>query len=133
MTSTLSDFGVSEMLRCSIGLREATQNAPTMEAAAREAARFLYDELVDGEERPACALVRCYKTHLYRTLDRDLQAFARRMLPPGTLPSHALRCLTLLATWASVRNGTIGAHRRDIKRFLCRRHRWSNARRWWRS
>jgi hypothetical protein len=98
MTSVLDDFGLSEMLRCSLGLREAMRQGETMESAARECCRFLYDELVTEGGAPACALVRCYKTHRYQALDRDLQAVGRRLLPPGTVPTVTLRCLTLLGT-----------------------------------
>ena len=98
MTSVLVDFGLSEMLRCSLGLREAMRQGETMESAARECCRFLYRELVTEAGEPACALVRCHKTHRYRDLGADLQAVSRRLLGPGTVPSVTLRCLTLMGT-----------------------------------
>jgi hypothetical protein len=98
MTSVLADFDLAEMLRCSIGLRDAMRSAPTMEAAARECCGFFHQELVTDSGEPACALVRCYKTHSFRDLDRDLQAIATRALEPGVAPSKSLRCLTLLGT-----------------------------------
>lgn len=98
MSSVLADFGLSEMLRCSLGLREAIRGAPTMEAAARDCCRFFFDELVTETGEPACALVRCYKTHRFHDLDRELQTTALASLEADTLPAATLRCLTLLGT-----------------------------------
>lgn len=98
MTSVLTDFGLAEMLRCSLGLRASVRTAPTFEAAAREGCRFLFEELVGDSGEAACALVRCYKTHRYHDLDRDLQAIARAALERGHIPSLSLRCLTLMGT-----------------------------------
>ena len=98
MTSALEDFGLSEMLRCSLGLRQAVRPAPTMEAAARAGCEFLFRELVSEGGTPACALVRCYKTHLFKDLDAHLKAAASASLDRGTTPNSRLRCLTLLAT-----------------------------------
>ena len=72
-----------------------------MEDAAQRVCRALYDELVTPDASPACALVRCYKTHPYGKLDPELQAFARAVLQ-GETPQPATRCLTLL--------GTVGEH-----------------------
>ena len=98
MTSVLVDFDLAEMLRCSLGLRHAMRPAPTMEAAARECCRYFHEELVTDSGEPACALVRCYKTHRFHDLDRDLQAIARRALDSNTAPASVLRCLTLIGT-----------------------------------
>jgi hypothetical protein len=101
MSSDLTKFGLSEMLRCSTELRRATKDAPTMEEAAQRVCRALYDELVTSEAARACAMVRCYKTHPYGKLEPELQAFARAVLQ-GQAPGPATRCLTLL--------GTVGEH-----------------------
>ena len=69
-----------------------------MEGAAQRACRFLYEELLDLKSARACALVRCYKTHLYADLPPDLQQFASQQLPKDAPPSPDLRCLTLLGT-----------------------------------
>ena len=97
-TSVLSDFDLADMLRCSLGLREAIRRAPTMEAAARDCCRYFYEQLVDQSGQRACALVRCYKTHRFDDLDAGLQAIARRSLDRGVEPTRELRCLTLLGT-----------------------------------
>jgi hypothetical protein len=45
----------------------------------------------------ACALVRCYKTHLYGKLEPELQSFAKAVLK-GLPLGNGVRCLTLLGT-----------------------------------
>ena len=97
MSSDLTKFGLSEMLRCSTELRRATKDAPTMEEAAQRVCRALYDELVTSDGSRACALVRCYKTHLYGKLDPELRAFAKAALQ-GRTPGPSMRCLTLLGS-----------------------------------
>lgn len=98
MPSVLSSFGLDDTLRCSKGLRGVMQQAVSIEAAAREACRFLYDELTTDTGARACVLVRCYKVHDYGLLPEDLQRFARRLLPASDIPTPGLRCLTLMAT-----------------------------------
>jgi len=67
-----------------------------MEDAAGRIARYLYDELGDGSEARACALVRVYKTHPYGKLPSDLREFAGDVL--GDVPDDRVRCFTLLGT-----------------------------------
>ena len=67
-----------------------------MEEAARLLCGYLHGELTDDEERPACVLVRFYKTHAFAALPEELREFAARMAE-GT-PAPQTRCLTLLAT-----------------------------------
>ena len=69
-----------------------------MESAARACCEFLHSELVTPAGDPACALVRCYKTHLFKDLDGDLKDIARRSLDPGTMLPPSLRCLVLVGT-----------------------------------
>jgi two-component system, NtrC family, sensor kinase len=97
MPIPLDDFGLHQMLTCSNGMRAAMRDARTLEAAARKASRFLYEELSGEGNKRACALVRVYKTHPFSDLEPALQQVARRMLP-GAKPFPKLRCLTLLAT-----------------------------------
>ncbi len=67
-----------------------------MEDAATGIVRFLYDNLVVGDER-ACPLIRFYKTHALGGLPPDLQDFARAA--KGNHGLHQLtKCLTLVAT-----------------------------------
>jgi hypothetical protein len=95
----LANFGFNDLMTIRGKLRSAFagDEPATFEAAANVLARLFYRELTDGEGRPACALVRVYKTHLYRDLDAELQAFARN-IESGADSMPQLRCLTLVAT-----------------------------------
>ena len=97
MTYDLTKFDLGDMLACSLRLREAASGAASLEASAHRTCRFLYDELLDPDARRACALVRCYKTHPFGTLEPDLQNFARGVLGEET-PRASMKCLTLMAT-----------------------------------
>jgi hypothetical protein len=97
MASNLSSFGLAEMLRCGLGIRRSTAGAESVEDATRNVCRFLYDELVADSGERACALVRCYKTHLFSKLRPADREFARLAMN-GATPSETMRCLTLLAT-----------------------------------
>lgn len=96
MPYNLPRLTLSEMIECGATLRRLGRDAPSMEAASTEIVQWLYRNLHDGEGRPACPLVRLYKTHELGGLPEDLKAFVRdtagEELPPST------RCLTLLAT-----------------------------------
>lgn len=97
MTYDLTRFDLGDMLKCSLRLRETATGAPTLEISAQRVCRFLYDELHGPDGQRACALVRCYKTHAYGSLDPDLQSFARDAL--GTVaPRPTMKVLTLMAT-----------------------------------
>lgn len=97
MPFDLTKFGLGEMLKCSLQLREAASGAPTLEASAQRVCRFFYDELTKPEGGRACALVRCYKTHAFSGLEPDLQKFAKGVL--GATPAvGTMKCLTLMAT-----------------------------------
>ena len=97
MPYDLTTFGLGDMLRCSPRLRETAMGAPTLEASAQRVCRFLYDELRDPEGKRQCALVRCYKTHAFGSLEPDLQAFARAVMGVEQ-PRSTMKCLTLMAT-----------------------------------
>lgn len=98
MPYDLSRFDLSDMLKSSIRLREASAGAPTLEASAQRVCRFLYDELRGPDTQRACALVRCYKTHPYGSLEPELQLFAKKQLMGGDQPRSTMKCLTLMAT-----------------------------------
>jgi hypothetical protein len=97
MPYDLSSFGLGDMLKSSLQLREVIADAPTLETSAQRACRFLYDELRGPDSGRGCALVRCYKTHPFASLDPELQQFARKVLGGGP-PHPAMKCLTLMAT-----------------------------------
>ena len=93
----ISRFSMADMAACSAALRRMSKDAESMEEAASKAVRFLYEQLSYGVglTKPF-ALVRLFKTHLYRELDGELQQFACGVL--GSEPGEATKCLTLLAT-----------------------------------
>ncbi|HVS60990.1 MAG TPA: hypothetical protein VHE82_09905 [Gemmatimonadaceae bacterium] len=97
MPYDLTTFGLGDMLKCSPRLRETATSAPTFEAAAQRVCRFLYDELRDADGERQCALVRCYKTHSFGSLEPDLQAFACTVMSVAQ-PWPTMKCLTLMAT-----------------------------------
>jgi hypothetical protein len=97
MTYDLTKFDLGDMLKSSLRLRETASGAPTLEVSAQRVCRFLYDELHGPDGQRACALVRCYKTHAYASLDPELQSFARGVLGSET-PRSTMKVLTLMAT-----------------------------------
>jgi two-component system NtrC family sensor kinase len=114
MTYDLTRFDLGDMLKCSLRLRETASGASSLEASAQRVCRFLYDELHGPEVERACALVRCYKTHAFGSLEPDLQKFAREVMG-GEMPRSTMKCLTLMATVGS--NGSWNS------RHLSRAHR----------
>ena len=104
MTYDLTKFDLGDMLKCSLRLRETASGAPTLEVSAQRICRFLYDELVSSDSQRACALVRCYKTHAYASLDPDLQGFARDVLG-AVMPRPTMKVLTLMPRLARARAG----------------------------
>ncbi len=94
----LEYFTSSEMTRCGIALRKLGADAQSMEEAANNTVRYLYEELGDQQTGArACTLVRFYKTHASGELPPALRDFARGILD-GNDPPPTTRCLTLLAT-----------------------------------
>jgi hypothetical protein len=114
MTYDLTKFDLGDMLKCSPRLREVAADAPTLESSAQRVCRFLYDELADPAGKRQCALVRCYKTHEFASLEPDLQAFARAAMA-GEDPWPSMKCLTLMST--------VGETASWNSRFLSRGHR----------
>ncbi len=115
MPYDLSRFDLGDMLKSSISLREASAGAPTLEASAQRVCRFLYDELTGPDTERACALVRCYKTHPYGSLEPELQRFAKKQLAGNEEPPASMKCLTLVAT--------VGQNAAWNSRFLSMGHR----------
>lgn len=84
-------------MRAALRSAFAEREPETFGDAADRLVRLFREQLVDDEGQPACALVRIYKTHLFRDLDAELQAFARGIEPKADA-IRDLRCLTLVAT-----------------------------------
>ena len=98
MPSDLTQFGLAQMLRCSLGIRRAASGAATFEDAAVRMNDYLYDHLRnEATGTRQVALSRIYKTHPYRALEPAQRAFADSLLH-GTPPDPNLQCLCLMAT-----------------------------------
>jgi len=94
----LARFTLSDMVRCSAGVRHAAEGAQTMEGAATGIVAYLYETLVDKRSGdPGCALVRLYKAHPFEELPPELQAVALAAAD-GHRAWEGVSCLTLLAT-----------------------------------
>lgn len=94
----LSQFSVRDSVACDAELRKLGAGAGSMEEVASRIVRYFYANLIDGDTgRPACALVRLYRTVPFRDLNVMLRGFARGLLGPSS-PDPAMKCLTLLGT-----------------------------------
>ncbi len=96
----LATFGVTEMMALRAQLRTLFESAApqTFEEASARVVQLFRTSLVDSRGEPACALVRVYKTHPFKQLGPELQAFAASV---SGVPADALewtRCLVLVAT-----------------------------------
>lgn len=94
----LERFGFTDMMDLRARLRSIFDDEPaTIGEAGQRIARFFHDEFTDGSGRPACALVRLFKTESFAKLDPQRKAFVRRMAPDADR-QEALRCLVLIGT-----------------------------------
>jgi hypothetical protein len=99
MKFDLTQFSLTDMLRCGSALRHDVQGAETMEDSAQRICRGLYEMARDSETGARqCALVRLYKTHPFAELEPDLQAFARAALQEGETIEQRTKCLVLLGS-----------------------------------
>lgn len=94
----LGNFSLSDMASLGGAVRRSGAGAQSMEEAAGEIVRKLYDELAVGETRQkSCALIRLFKTHDFRGLDGELKEFARKLMPDVQIEPKT-KCLVLLAS-----------------------------------
>ena len=89
-------FSVDDLVACSAAFREIGASSASMEDAAQGITDYLHGSLVDEVDEQAVPLVRLYKTHPFRDLEPDLQAFALDT-GAGAIDDET-RCLTLLGT-----------------------------------
>lgn len=91
-------LGFRDMMSCRTELRSMFAEEPaTFAAAAEPVVQYFRSRFVDDEGRPACPLVRVFRTHLYERLGPDDRAFAKAILPNAD-SIDGLRCLVLMAT-----------------------------------
>jgi hypothetical protein len=97
-TYDLMRFTMADMVRCGGALRHLAAESDSMEEAAQNVTRFLYEHLLDktsnGRE---CVLVRFFKTHAYGGLSGELRRFADSMAAGASLREDT-KCLVLLGT-----------------------------------
>lgn len=93
-----SQFGFRDMMDCRTRIRGIFDDEPeTLAEAGRRVVRFFYDGLLDEQGKPACALVRMFKTHRFTDLDEQSRQVAIKALPDASAFPD-LRCLTLIGT-----------------------------------
>lgn len=93
----LQGFSLSDMVRCSTGLRHAAAEAASMEEAADAVALYLRSQFVQKSTGElSCPLVRLYKTHSFERLEPDVQDYVRTESPDAA--RDGVQVLTLLAT-----------------------------------
>ena len=94
--SQLGRFTLRDMTEIGSRLRKLNDAGVSMEEVAGRITQCLYQVLQDGD-RPACKLVRFFKTHSYGSLPVTLQHQAKS-LHRGPKLLNRTKCLTLLAT-----------------------------------
>lgn len=99
MQFDLTQFSLTDMLRCGSILRREVRDGESMEESAARLCRTLYDMARHAQtDERQCVLVRLYKTHPYGQLQPDLQEFARSTLAAGEAVDARTKCLTLLGS-----------------------------------
>ena len=94
----LTRFSLRHMTECGAAIRRSAAAASSMEDAASCIVRYLRDHLVDGDGKPASALIRMYKTHPFADLPATLQQFASGVFGESQELRPTTKCLTLMAT-----------------------------------
>jgi hypothetical protein len=94
----LAQFSLKEMTECGAALRKLGTGAASLEEVANRVVRYLHEQLGDlSAGRPACALVRFFKTHPFKELGPELRRYARGKLKNQPIRPQT-RCFTLMAT-----------------------------------
>lgn len=98
MPFDLRNVTLADRLRCAVDIQRAVRRARNLEDAANVVVRYLYEQSAPAPDgKNGCALVRCYVTHPYGSLDATSKAFAAAILG-DVAPFESMNCLTLLAT-----------------------------------
>lgn len=94
----VTQFGLSDMIRCGAAFRQLAATSGSFEEAASAMVRHLYDKLQAGEDgQRSSALVRLFRALPLVRLHPEQQELARRALGKRTVDGSLL-CLTLVAT-----------------------------------
>jgi len=98
MPFDLGNITLADRLRCAVDIQRATRQASTLEEAANIVVRYLYQQSAPAPSgKNGCALIRCYITHPYGSLDIESKRFAAGILGSDS-PFENMNCLTLIAT-----------------------------------
>lgn len=95
----LERFSLRDMITCGSALRGLEATVSDLDELAARACRYLYENLLDRDGVPACALVRFYTTRSFGKLDTPRREFARRLA--GAELGKDVGCLVLLGTAGS--------------------------------
>ncbi|WP_447977434.1 hypothetical protein [Candidatus Nitrospira bockiana] len=93
----LEQFGLKEMTECGAAIRRLGSEATSFDDVAGRIVRYLRDHLLDAAGRPACLLVRFFKTHRYDRISPALQQFASRKVNGTPIEPHR-KCFVLMAS-----------------------------------
>ena len=115
----LAHFDLANMVESGAFLRGIGGSCHSMEEVASRIVRHLHARLLDADGKPACALVRFYKTHPYGGLPEDLQRFAGGLMGVQ-MPWPAMKCLTLLASTGDDRRTSIRSSSAPTRRSMSR-------------
>ncbi|MGD1952440.1 MAG: hypothetical protein ACFB14_22770 [Leptolyngbyaceae cyanobacterium] len=95
----LTQFSLQNATYIGADLRRLGQGADSLETVAQRSVRYFYNKLIDPHNgQSACALVRFFKTHPYKELPAELQAYTAQLNQPRHTVLPDVKCLTLLAT-----------------------------------
>ena len=98
MPFDLRNVTLADRLRCAVDIQRAAKQARNLEEAANIVVRYLYEHSAPAPDgKHGCALVRCYVTRPYGSLDPNSRAFAAAILGNAT-PPESMNCLSLIAT-----------------------------------
>jgi hypothetical protein len=94
----IQNFTLKDMAICSGILRSLGNESDSMEEAAKRVVDYLYENLGNGDtNQKDFVLIRLFKTHSYRELNEEQQAFVRNVLGDGS-EYPDMKCLSLLAS-----------------------------------
>ena len=92
----LANLSVLQLSELSADIDRSSQGSRSMEDCSQRIVTRLYELFGEGRQRD-CALVRCFKTHRYDALPRDLQESARQ-IQADVEDIPGAKCLVLLGT-----------------------------------
>lgn len=93
----LTRFGLKEMTQCGAEIRRLGADASSFQDVTAQIVHFLHSRLVDEAGRPACALIRAFKTHPTALISPTLHRFAAATLGRDSLESCP-KCFVLIAS-----------------------------------